>query len=1246
MNKILLLFSAIVFVMSNGTAKDLSGGGRGKVVFERTIVVKQAPAPADAGSSVLAHPAEGGMQLEQLNALNKNSEILTPAAGVNLTPYQPSGWSDKIVLYSSRIPTDGSTVPTSLSDAVTIYTNDSVFVGFAYVNNGTDPISTRFYTKIYVDDVDQYGSSIYIDQLSGNFFRAYWNGKIGLLTAGTHSFRIEVDASNTIAETNEGDNSYTRQRSIMTGGPGIPSNLEATAMSSGQINVTWAASSGDPAYYIILRSTTSGSGFTPVDTIQNGSLTKYFSVFLNPSTTYYYQVIAGNSDGKSSPTPEVSATTFGYSTAWTIQNQDAISWYGVKAVDTNMVWACGYSSLTDGAGTAYVARTTNGGATWVNSSGTLSSINAAIFTIEPISATEAWVGDENGNIYYTTNGGSSWATQSSGAANFINAIKYLSANTLVAVADPLTQGGPFLILRSTNKGTNWNAVPGTPNSRSDVQEYCLANSFCAVGNILYVGTAYYEGTSGRMIKSTDGGVSWQILPIEFQRSPWTVAFRTASVGIMAGAEGYANYSATGGSGWSSIDKFVPGSIRASQAMTGTTTYWLGGYNGVFRSTDDGVNWSIESVPFTKTVDALSFPSQTRGWVASTGGLIARYVAGSSSTTPSIATFTPSSGSIGTLVTISGNSFGAAQGTSTVKFGSTSAAVTSWSNVQIVATVPSLIAGNYTISVTVNAQTVTAFSQFTVTSGTALSTPLLQFPTNGAPVTPPVTLQWLSVASADIYDIEIGSYVSTTFKGKTFASTVNTIVVDTLAPGTTYSWRVRARSSVSFAVSAWTPFNTFTTSTTQTVAQQIPAQFSSSPGASTDYRLFTFPSSNTTTVASLLKGEAKKDYRIFRDNGGVPPNHLTELFGESSLISGEGYWLVKKGNFVINQQSISFLTPVNGAVFINLKGNNWNIIGNPYTVPVQWSEVTSANGLSAGTTLYSYGGVSGFTPVTSLKPFIGYYYFNSGGATSLSIPYPFTFVAGSVQTVPPLQIGIVYSSSVNSDASTFIGIDARAKKELDEFDARKPPVFDDQGFVYFNRPVWDSLHSHFSSDIRPELGEGQSWDFVLHHPLKEQAQLNITGLDKLPEGYSAVLIDNATKSISHLTNSTAITVTGSQRERLMTLVIGKSDYIKQRIEQSIPTEYQLMQNYPNPFNPATTIAYALPQASIVTLKIFDMLGREVAALADGIKSEGEHTVLFDASMLASGMYFYRLEARPIGGGRADRFIETKKLVLTR
>jgi hypothetical protein len=109
------------------------------------------------------------------------------------------------------------------------------------------------------------------------------------------------------------------------------------------------------------------------------------------------------------------------------------------------------------------------------------------------------------------------------------------------------------------------------------------------------------------------------------------------------------------------------------------------------------------------------------------------------------------------------------------------------------------------------------------------------------------------------------------------------------------------------------------------------------------------------------------------------------------------------------------------------------------------------------------------------------------------------------------------------------------------------------------------------------------------------------------------------TILHTTNGDLTLVEGERRDQ-------------------VPTEFVLSQNFPNPFNPSTTIRYALPHTSFVTLTVYNILGQEVAQLVKEQQQAGYHDAVFRGDGLASGVYFYRLEA----GG----FVEIKKLALLR
>jgi hypothetical protein len=108
--------------------------------------------------------------------------------------------------------------------------------------------------------------------------------------------------------------------------------------------------------------------------------------------------------------------------------------------------------------------------------------------------------------------------------------------------------------------------------------------------------------------------------------------------------------------------------------------------------------------------------------------------------------------------------------------------------------------------------------------------------------------------------------------------------------------------------------------------------------------------------------------------------------------------------------------------------------------------------------------------------------------------------------------------------------------------------------------------------------------------------------------------------------------------LFTDVYKASPLVSVKEAPNKPLEIALRQNYPNPFNPTTSISYDLPSGANVRLKVYDVLGREVATLVDGFVEAGNHRETLHAAHLASGVYFYRIEA--------GSFVQTKKLLLLR
>ena len=174
--------------------------------------------------------------------------------------------------------------------------------------------------------------------------------------------------------------------------------------------------------------------------------------------------------------------------------------------------------------------------------------------------------------------------------------------------------------------------------------------------------------------------------------------------------------------------------------------------------------------------------------------------------------------------------------------------------------------------------------------------------------------------------------------------------------------------------------------------------------------------------------------------------------------------------------------------------------------------------------------------------------------------------------------------------------------------------------------------HFAISIAPVSATSNDVRFYL---TKDDGSYNFRG--KIVDNHDP-LVTQKFNSINFALNTNA----GTRAMKMLNVKIDRGAPLDSVLvgvegtESLLPTQYSLSQNYPNPFNPTTTINFALPKAGDVSLVVYDILGRKVAELINGNLAAGYHTINFNASNYASGVYFYRLQA--------GNFVSVKKLML--
>ncbi len=430
-----------------------------------------------------------------------------------------------------------------------------------------------------------------------------------------------------------------------------------------------------------------------------------------------------------------------------------------------------------------------------------------------------------------------------------------------------------------------------------------------------------------------------------------------------------------------------------------------------------------------------------------------------------------------------------------------------------------------------------------------------------------------------------------------------------------------------------------------------------------WHLFSVPLAPNNNSATAVIGDDISQYFL------LDYDRATGYTNSDSLSEGNGYWLGIDSTVTIDVEGTANVDSV-----IISANAGWNILATPYVRKYPTSTmyfktntnwVTEAAAIDSGwiqNVFYSYNeSDSSYTSVDTLEQWAGNWMLSL--TDNLSVLFVHNQSSGTPLTKPEteqIQVSVnnwlVTIKADNEfgrkDDILKFGINENATIGFDvKYDFAKPPISPIQGSIqtYFAHNDWSPFVNKFARDVQEHFGafSNTEWNFTVASTVSGDVTLHWENIEQeypVDEmGDTGLLLSSSlipTGTIAMLPQHSF-----TFRAQANVLYEFAINAITVDVKDSnIPLKFNLSQNYPNPFNPTTVIEYSLPlrqsgetgHALSVQLKIYDILGREVAELVNKEMKPGNYKVTFDASKLSSGLYFYKLSA--------GSFVDVKKMML--
>ena len=407
-----------------------------------------------------------------------------------------------------------------------------------------------------------------------------------------------------------------------------------------------------------------------------------------------------------------------------------------------------------------------------------------------------------------------------------------------------------------------------------------------------------------------------------------------------------------------------------------------------------------------------------------------------------------------------------------------------------------------------------------------------------------------------------------------------------------------------------------------------------------YQLVALPGAVDTDVAETVTGNVGTNWRAFLEAGGADGSLQDYADDSFNFRPGRGVWVIAQEGWSF-EDTIPAVDPADGTPSVALQ-EGWNAISNPLRTDLPWPDVREASGLSDDVALFRWSSDAGdYDPVDTLRSATSgeaYYVLNEAGETdSLEL----TAGSGSGAALAaksengeedaPRTVELSASAEETDGASTVtVGMDSGAKEKSSY---RAPPA-------------------HFgNTTLRIVDGDpAKSYMRMVAATDEETAQFNLTlqatpgtsveiSAGELPEQvdskFGVILVEEDGANHDLRDGPATVTVDGEDGSAKLGVRVGNAEKIAQN---TAPDETKLQANYPNPFSERTTVEYAVSEQTEVNIRVYNLLGQQVATLMQGTKQAGTHRIELDANQLSSGKYFVRMEA----GSKTD----TKQITVVR